>query len=407
MELFRELLISVGISLLVSFVLAKLFSMASPSPSTTPHDTISSSSSSPSPALSKESVFVAQNPDQLPTRVSLSDQAVQLNQLEQNDLSRAQTIGSILNCDDDDDDEGHSDNKVVLSREDSDASTAVGLENRIKLEGSGSSILTEAAKVGGVEYEDQVFDEIPETAGFREIEIESGRDEVNVGDSEGNKGHESDGVGSNENEDGGEEGEGGFGDWEGVERTELEKRFADAVVFVGSKSNADRISRLDSDAKMQLYGLHKVAIEGTCSVPSPMALKANKYLDIHHKTDHKGIEDMLKVDLETGVSCTFGVNTKEDRNACEIVFLKRTNNIVGNAWQQLGDMSREVAMEQYISLLSRSIPGYDAKGFSDENSAPVPTVNVHNRHVTENESSLRELKPGEEGCGMTGSFQTP
>lgn len=197
-----------------------------------------------------------------------------LNQLEQNDLSRAQTIGSILNCGGGDDDDDN-DNKVVLSREVSDASSAVGLENRIKLEGSGSSILTEAAKVGGVEYEDQVFDEIPETAGFREIEIESGRDEVNVGESEGNKGHESDGVGSNENEGGGEEGEGGFGDWEGVERTELEKRFGYAVVFVGSKSNADQISRLDSDAKMQLYGLHKVAIEGTCSVPSPMALKVS------------------------------------------------------------------------------------------------------------------------------------
>ncbi|KAF7135016.1 hypothetical protein RHSIM_Rhsim08G0095400 [Rhododendron simsii] len=356
MELFRELFISVGISLLVSFVLAKLFSMASPSPSTTPHDTISSSSS-PSPALSKESVFVAQNPDQIPTRVSLADQAVQLNQLEQNDLSRAQTIGSILNCDDDDD----KDNEVVLNREDSDASSAVGLENRIKLEGSSSRILTEAAKVGGVEYEDQVFDEIPETARFREIEIESGRDEVNVGESEGNNGSESDGVGSNENEGGGEEGEGGFGDWEGVERTELEKQFGDAVVFVGSKSNADRISRLDSNAKMQLYGLHKVAIEGTCSVPSPMALKVSA-------------------------------------------------RAKWNAWQQLGDMSREVAMEQYISLLSRSIPGwtgYDAKGFSDEKSAPVPTVNVLNQHVTGNESTLRELKPGDEGCGMTGSIQTP
>ncbi|KAJ0098084.1 hypothetical protein Patl1_28561 [Pistacia atlantica] len=48
-------------------------------------------------------------------------------------------------------------------------------------------------------------------------------------------------------------------DWEGIERTELERLFGVAVAFVGNKSNADRISRLGSDVKMQLYGLHKIA----------------------------------------------------------------------------------------------------------------------------------------------------
>lgn len=132
-------------------------------------------------------------------------------------------------------------------------------------------------------------------------------------------------------------------------------------MFVGSNSNADRISRIDSDAKMQLYGLHKVVIEGPCSVPSPMALKVSA-------------------------------------------------RAKWNAWQQLGDMSREEAMEQYISLLSRSIPGwtgYDAKGFSDEKSAPVSNINVYNQDVTETESKLSELKPDDVGCGMTGSMQTP
>lgn len=61
-------------------------------------------------------------------------------------------------------------------------------------------------------------------------------------------------------------------DWEGVERTELEKRFGDAVVFVGSKNNAVRI---DHDLKLQLYGLHKIALEGPCRAPQPMSLKVS------------------------------------------------------------------------------------------------------------------------------------
>lgn len=62
-------------------------------------------------------------------------------------------------------------------------------------------------------------------------------------------------------------------DWEGVERSELEKQFGAAVAFVNSKSNADRFLGVESNVKMKLYGLHKVAIEGICMKPQPMALK--------------------------------------------------------------------------------------------------------------------------------------
>lgn len=62
-------------------------------------------------------------------------------------------------------------------------------------------------------------------------------------------------------------------DWEGIERTELEKVFGAAVVFVGSANNADLISTLGSDVKTQLYGLHKIATQGPCHEPQPMALK--------------------------------------------------------------------------------------------------------------------------------------
>lgn len=67
----------------------------------------------------------------------------------------------------------------------------------------------------------------------------------------------------------------GDDDWEGIERTELERLFGAAVAFVGNKNNADRISSLGSDVKLQLYGLHKIATEGPCHESQPMALKVS------------------------------------------------------------------------------------------------------------------------------------
>lgn len=64
-------------------------------------------------------------------------------------------------------------------------------------------------------------------------------------------------------------------DWEGIERTELERLFAASVVFVGSKSNADRVSSLGSDVKMRLDGLHKIATRGPCLESQPMAFKVS------------------------------------------------------------------------------------------------------------------------------------
>ncbi|KAJ7944501.1 Acyl-CoA-binding domain-containing protein 3 [Quillaja saponaria] len=104
-------------------------------------------------------------------------------------------------------------------------------------------------------------------------------------------------------------------DWEGIERTELERLFGAAVAFVGSKCNADQIANLSSDVKLQLYGFHKIATQGPCQEPQPMPLK-------------------------------FSAREK------------------WNAWQQLGIMSPEVAMEQYISTLSESFPGWMQNDFN-------------------------------------------
>ena len=58
-------------------------------------------------------------------------------------------------------------------------------------------------------------------------------------------------------------------DWEGIERSELEKLFMSAAEFVGGEGG----DGLGSEVRMELYGLHKVATEGPCREPQPMPLK--------------------------------------------------------------------------------------------------------------------------------------
>ncbi|KAM0950387.1 putative acyl-CoA-binding protein, ACBP [Dioscorea sansibarensis] len=101
----------------------------------------------------------------------------------------------------------------------------------------------------------------------------------------------------------------GEDEWEGIERTELQERFGDANAYVGSRNGVDAISKLNSDVQMQLYGLHKVASEGPCFEPQPSALKISARSKWH-------------------------------------------------AWQRLGGMNPEMAMEKYMDLLSEQIPGW-------------------------------------------------
>ena len=94
-------------------------------------------------------------------------------------------------------------------------------------------------------------------------------------DDEGNS-EKSEAVGlesEGQNEVGDERGEFFDDDWEGIQRSELDRAFGAAAAFVGSEKNANHILNLNSDVKMHLYGLHKVAIEGPCREPPPMALK--------------------------------------------------------------------------------------------------------------------------------------
>ncbi|KAI3491382.1 hypothetical protein L1887_44310 [Cichorium endivia] len=95
-------------------------------------------------------------------------------------------------------------------------------------------------------------------------------------------------------------------DWEGVERSDLEKMFAMAADYGKEEAH---LQSLGNETQMQLYGLHKVATEGPCHEAQPMALK----LSARSKW---------------------------------------------NAWQKLGNMDPDVAMEQYITLLSEKVPGW-------------------------------------------------
>lgn len=134
-------------------------------------------------------------------------------------------------------------------------------------------------------------------------------------------------------------------DWEGIERTELEKVFGAAVAFVGSSANADRVSSLGSDVKMQLYGLHKIATQGPCHEPQPMAFKLSA-------------------------------------------------RAKWNNWQRLGNMSPEVAMEQYITLLSRIIPEWRQDDFVGVNKQDPEENLVFSKLA----STLKALPPNQPGA---------
>ncbi|THU63962.1 hypothetical protein C4D60_Mb01t21390 [Musa balbisiana] len=130
----------------------------------------------------------------------------------------------------------------------------------------------------------------------------------------------------------------GEDEWEGIERSELEKLFGVATEFVGSEKGGDAVSKLSSELQMQLYGLHRVATEGPCYEPQPMALKVTARAKWH-------------------------------------------------AWQSLGNMNPDAAMEKYISL-TKSIPGWmgeksgeEARGHEDNNPSVVQVSGIGQHHL--------------------------
>lgn len=64
-------------------------------------------------------------------------------------------------------------------------------------------------------------------------------------------------------------------DWEGIEKTELERAFDQAVLFFESLKISGLGSGIGNDEKMMLYGLHKIATEGPCHEPQPLPFKVS------------------------------------------------------------------------------------------------------------------------------------
>ncbi|CAA7391388.1 unnamed protein product [Spirodela intermedia] len=64
-------------------------------------------------------------------------------------------------------------------------------------------------------------------------------------------------------------------DWEGIEKSDVEKLFGEAAEFVGSTEGNEALSELSNDLQMQLFGLRKIATEGPCYESQPLALKAS------------------------------------------------------------------------------------------------------------------------------------
>lgn len=98
-------------------------------------------------------------------------------------------------------------------------------------------------------------------------------------------------------------------DWEGVESTELDEIFSAATAFVAATAADRNSAKVSNEVQLQLYGLYKIATEGPCTTPQPSALKLSA-------------------------------------------------RAKWNAWQRLGAMSPEQAMEKYIDIVSELYPSW-------------------------------------------------
>ncbi|KAM7520414.1 hypothetical protein LguiB_019376 [Lonicera macranthoides] len=311
MEIFQELVLTVAVSLFASFALAKLLSMVSACEYTTVFKTKAVAFEQ---REGKGSVgFGFENV----TRVGFLEEAVMVDECEEEEViveeMEACELPLVREIDDVDGEACREVEDFELGEKEVESESVGGGEVAEKaVDQSGEMEVSSEIEVEA----DQVLDESPEKMNSRELEIvlAEGK-EIGILEGEGYMGNKSDDE-VKINEEGEEEGLFDEWEWEGIERSELEKCFGAAVAFVGCKENADKISVLDNDLKMELCGLHKVATEGPCFEPQPMALKLSA-------------------------------------------------RAKWNAWNRLKNMGPEVAMEQYISLLSRNIPSWKGNDTSE------------------------------------------
>ncbi|KAJ3689288.1 hypothetical protein LUZ61_018452 [Rhynchospora tenuis] len=97
--------------------------------------------------------------------------------------------------------------------------------------------------------------------------------------------------------------------WEGIESTELDEEFSAASAFVATMAATSESARVSSEVQLKLYGLYKIATEGPCTTPQPSVLNL-------------------------------------------------TARAKWNAWQRLGAMPTEEAMQNYISIVDELFPSW-------------------------------------------------
>ncbi|XP_066383214.1 acyl-CoA-binding domain-containing protein 5-like [Miscanthus floridulus] len=147
-----------------------------------------------------------------------------------------------------------------------------------------------------------------------------------------------------------------FEEWEGIERSEVEKRFGAAAAFAASGAGAAALSKLDSDVQLQLQGLLKVAIDGPCY------------------------------------------------DSAQPLTLRPSSRAKWAAWQKLGNLNPEIAMEKYMNLLSETIPGWmRSETLDTENAGSLSvetilttvtaTSDQRNNQGNEDSSSIGEGRP--------------
>uniref|UniRef100_A0A803L2H7 ACB domain-containing protein n=1 Tax=Chenopodium quinoa TaxID=63459 RepID=A0A803L2H7_CHEQI len=114
----------------------------------------------------------------------------------------------------------------------------------------------------------------------------------------------------------------------GVESTELDEAFSAATAFVAA-SAADKImaQKVGNDAQLQLYGLYKIATEG---------IKALQYDDQNIK-----FSNLLYITLGEHESLTHPSQ---------------------NAWQKMGAMPPEDAMQKYVDIVTELFPSWASGG---------------------------------------------
>ncbi|BBN02767.1 hypothetical protein MPTK1_2g17950 [Marchantia polymorpha subsp. ruderalis] len=108
-------------------------------------------------------------------------------------------------------------------------------------------------------------------------------------------------------------------EWEGVESSELEELFGAAATFVATQAVGPGL-KVSNDTQLLLYGLYKLATEGPCSTPQPSAYKMSA-------------------------------------------------RAKWNAWQKLGNIGPEEAMNRYIAVVSEMSPGWN-KGLPQAEEQP-------------------------------------